>query len=122
MTSLDTIAELRDHEYDIRAAYWTGDFPAFFREKNPIRIPNMRHGFITVPEFDKNPRIKDMRYLSAWGTGKGVDYNGEVGVVNNIAPYGNYFQPDADSGVQQRLIRRVFVGHKPDAGKAIFGF
>ena len=77
----------------------------------------MRHGLISVPDFDKNPRIDDMRYLSAWGTGMGVDYNGEVGVVNNVAPCGGYFFPDNESGQEKKLIRRQFVGDKPEAGK-----
>ena len=115
---LDFIAEIRDYTYDPRIGYWSSDFPAFFREKQPYRISNMRHGLITVPEYDKSETRNDMRYISGWGTGMGVDYNNEIGVVTNIAPYSCYYKPDAESGVQRELIQRQYVGSVPELGKS----
>ena len=109
--AMNVIAEIRDYKYDLRVAYWSGDYPSFFREKHPLRIPNMRHDFITVHDFDKNPHNDNMGYLSAWGTGMGITYRGELGVVNNAAPYGSYFRPDGSRA------NRIFVGHKPHSGK-----
>ena len=113
---MNAIAVLRDHEYDIRSPYWSADFPSVFREKQPLRLPNMRHGLITVPEFDKCEKLSDAKYIAGWGTGMGVDYNNEIGVVTNIAPYGYYFRPDAESGTVQELVQRQYVGNAPEKG------
>ena len=113
---LEQISLVRDYDYDIRVGVWNGDLPALFRAHHPLRISNQRHKLVTCDTIDKDPMTDDMSVLCGWGTGLGVDFQGNYGVVTNRSRFSQYFHPKLDSTGQIKVICREYIGTKPELG------
>ena len=112
------IQEVRDYDYDLRLGQWTGDFPAIFRAHHPMRIPNQRHMLVTCDTVDKDPLADDLAVISGCGTGLGVDFQGQYGVVTNRARYSQYFHPELDEKGKPIVIVRKYVGNANEFGES----
>ena len=111
------IHEIRNYDFDVRVGVWTGDFPAMFRAHHPIRISNQRHMLVDIDTIDKDPLIDDMAVISGYGTGLGVDFQGQYGVVTTRSRFSQYFRPETDSNGKPVPIVRKYVGNAPELGK-----
>ena len=110
------IHEIRNYDYDLRVGVWTGDFPAMFRAHHPIRISNQRHMLVDIDTIDKDPLIDDMAVISGCGTGLGVDFQGQYGVVTTRSRFSQYFRPKLDSKGKPITVVRKYVGNAPELG------
>ena len=116
---MNEISQIRGYEYDLLLGVWSADFPALFRTHSPMRIPNQRHMLISCADIDKDPKLNDLAILSGWGTGLGVDFQGQIGVVTNRSRFSQYYYPQLDSNGKPRTITRQYIGNASHLGKLI---
>ena len=114
---MQKIHEKRDYDFDLRVGIWTGDLPAVFRAHHPLRISNQRHMLVDIDTIDKDPLIDDMGVISGYGTGLGVDFQGQYGVVTNRSRFSQYFHPVLDSKGKPVTIVRQYIGKTTGLGK-----
>ena len=118
-TMLEKLISDRDYTFHLDVAKWTGDYPSIFRSVYPLRISNQRHVLVDCEKIDKDPKIEDMTVMSACGTGYGVTYDGQLGIVSHGAPYGSYFLPKRDKDGVPVIVERQYTGDNPDKGNPI---
>ena len=76
----------------------------------------MRHELVKCETIDNDPKVGDLRTLSAWGVNLGVDYAGRYGVVTNTARYSQYYRPDTNFNSGKTVVYREYIGNCPQKG------
>ena len=112
---LNTIYHLRGYNYSFHGVPWSEDYPVYFRNYRGFILDNRRHQIITCEEYDQDPQGNNMAIISGTGTGLGLSFEGEWGVVTNRCEYGSY-RGEKTNGGQYPIIVRKSIADFPENG------
>ena len=113
---LEELYIMRDYNYRPSVLTWNENYPIYFRNYRGFVLDNRRHKLLSnCEEYDQDPLIEDLSIMSSWGTGEGISYTGEWGIVTNRAKFGSFFS-EKDSKGNYSIIGRQNVNAFPDHG------
>ena len=115
------IYDAREYSYNLEDQPLPDDYPPYFRNFRGILIDNRRHEVINCDVYDADPLVDDLSVISAWGTGEGLSYRGQWGIVTNRCQYGSYRGERDPYGNYPVIIRKNIVDY-PEHGELISRF
>ena len=111
------IYDAREYGYDLEDQPWPDEYPPYFRNYRGILIDNRCHEIIDCETYDADPLIDDLSVISAWGTGEGLSYRGQWGIVTNRCQYGSYRGEQDEHGNYPVIIRKNIIDY-PEHGES----
>ena len=104
--TLVQLYNVRDYSYNLEEQPYPDEYPNIFRGFRGLLLDNRRHDVISCEEYDADPLVDDMSVISVWGTGEGLSFRGEWGVVTNRCRYGSFRGEPNENGEYPVVVRK----------------